>query len=316
MFVDRFMSTAMHYPCNYGYVPQTLSDDGDPVDVLVITPFPLIAGRGRDVPADRRAEDGRRGRRRRQAAGGADRQDPVDLQALAEARRHERAAPAADPALLRALQGPGGRQVGQGRRLGRPRGGARGDPPGMASYRHDAEAERSASSRSPALRCTTAAVRLHPGCSRCSRCFCRRRRRRAAQPLPAGVGQGAPSVEGIAEYRLANGLQVLLFPDDSKPTTTVNLTYRVGSRHENYGETGMAHLLEHMLFKGTPTHPKRLGRVREARPGAPTAPPSFDRTNYFEQLLRQRRQPGAGTSAGRPTRWSTASSRARTSTPR
>ena len=43
MFVDRFMSTAMHYPCNYGYVPQTLSDDGDPVDVLVITPFPLAA---------------------------------------------------------------------------------------------------------------------------------------------------------------------------------------------------------------------------------------------------------------------------------
>jgi inorganic pyrophosphatase len=44
MFVDRFMSTAMHYPCNYGYVPQTLSDDGDPVDVLVITPFPLLPG--------------------------------------------------------------------------------------------------------------------------------------------------------------------------------------------------------------------------------------------------------------------------------
>jgi inorganic pyrophosphatase len=43
MFVDRFMSTAMHYPCNYGYIPQTLSDDGDPVDVLVITPFPLAA---------------------------------------------------------------------------------------------------------------------------------------------------------------------------------------------------------------------------------------------------------------------------------
>jgi inorganic pyrophosphatase len=43
MFVDRFMSTAMHYPCNYGYVPMTLSDDGDPVDVLVITPFPLAA---------------------------------------------------------------------------------------------------------------------------------------------------------------------------------------------------------------------------------------------------------------------------------
>ena len=44
LFVDRFMSTAMHYPCNYGYVPQTLSDDGDPVDVLVITPYPLTPG--------------------------------------------------------------------------------------------------------------------------------------------------------------------------------------------------------------------------------------------------------------------------------
>jgi inorganic pyrophosphatase len=44
LFVDRFMSTSMHYPCNYGYVPQTLSDDGDPVDVLVITPFPLVPG--------------------------------------------------------------------------------------------------------------------------------------------------------------------------------------------------------------------------------------------------------------------------------
>jgi len=44
MFVDRFMSTAMHYPCNYGYVPHTLSDDGDPVDVLVITPIPLLTG--------------------------------------------------------------------------------------------------------------------------------------------------------------------------------------------------------------------------------------------------------------------------------
>ena len=44
LFVDRFMTTAMHYPCNYGYIPQTLSDDGDPVDVLVITPFPLVPG--------------------------------------------------------------------------------------------------------------------------------------------------------------------------------------------------------------------------------------------------------------------------------
>lgn len=44
MFVDRFMGTAMHYPCNYGYIPQTLSDDGDPADVLVITPVPVITG--------------------------------------------------------------------------------------------------------------------------------------------------------------------------------------------------------------------------------------------------------------------------------
>lgn len=44
IFVDRFMATPMHYPTNYGYVPHTLSDDGDPVDVLVVSPFPLIAG--------------------------------------------------------------------------------------------------------------------------------------------------------------------------------------------------------------------------------------------------------------------------------
>src|SRR5215470_20226283 len=75
-----------------------------------------------------------------------------------------------------------------------------------------------------------------------------------AQPLPAGVTK-VTSVEGIDEYRLSNGLQVLLVPDDSKPSTTVNLTYRVGSRFENYGETGMAHLLEHLMFKGTPRNP-------------------------------------------------------------
>ena len=44
LFVDRFMSTSMHYPCNYGYIPQTLSDDGDPCDVLVLSPVPLIPG--------------------------------------------------------------------------------------------------------------------------------------------------------------------------------------------------------------------------------------------------------------------------------
>ncbi|MFT7506416.1 MAG: zinc protease, partial [Gammaproteobacteria bacterium] len=62
-------------------------------------------------------------------------------------------------------------------------------------------------------------------------------------------------VEGISEYRLKNGLQVLLFPDQTKETVTVNVTYKVGSKNESYGETGMAHLLEHLVFKGTPKHP-------------------------------------------------------------
>ena len=62
------------------------------------------------------------------------------------------------------------------------------------------------------------------------------------------------AVEGITEYQLENGLKVLLFPDASMPRVTVNITVFVGSRHEGYGEAGMAHLLEHMLFKGTPTH--------------------------------------------------------------
>ena len=72
-------------------------------------------------------------------------------------------------------------------------------------------------------------------------------------PLPPGVDR-VTSVEGITEYRLANGLRVVLFPDPSKPTITVNMTYRVGSRNEGYGETGMAHLLEHMMFKGATHH--------------------------------------------------------------
>ncbi|MCA0177218.1 MAG: insulinase family protein [Proteobacteria bacterium] len=87
-------------------------------------------------------------------------------------------------------------------------------------------------------------------------------------------------VEGITEYRLANGLQVLLVPDDAKPTTTVNVTYHVGSRHENYGETGMAHLLEHLIFKGTPTYPKVWDEFskRGLRANGTTW---LDRTNYF-----------------------------------
>ncbi len=91
------------------------------------------------------------------------------------------------------------------------------------------------------------------------------------------------SVEGITEYRLGNGLRVLLFPDAGKPTITVNITYMVGSRNENYGETGMAHLLEHLLFKGTPKHPDVPKELTEhgARPNGST---SLDRTNYFETV--------------------------------
>jgi zinc protease len=101
----------------------------------------------------------------------------------------------------------------------------------------------------------------------------------SAQTLPGGI-QAVRSVEGIDEYRLPNGLQVLLVPDDSKPTTTVNLTYRVGSRHENYGETGMAHLLEHMLFKGSPKHPEPKAELSR-RGFAFNGSTAFDRTNYF-----------------------------------
>jgi zinc protease len=91
------------------------------------------------------------------------------------------------------------------------------------------------------------------------------------------------AVEGITEYRLPNGLRVLLFPDQSKPTVTVNVTYMVGSRHEGYGETGMAHLLEHMQFKGTTTRhdiPTEMDK-HGARWNASTW---LDRTNYFETM--------------------------------
>lgn len=99
-----------------------------------------------------------------------------------------------------------------------------------------------------------------------------------AQALPAGI-RAVTSVEGADEYRLPNGLQLLLIPDDSKPTTTVNLTYRVGSRHENYGETGMAHLLEHMLFKGTPKNPKVWSEFQKRGLDA-NGSTWLDRTNY------------------------------------
>jgi len=91
------------------------------------------------------------------------------------------------------------------------------------------------------------------------------------------------SVEGITEYRLENGLRVLLFPDPSQPTITVNITYLVGSRHEGYGETGMAHLLEHLLFQGTPEHPNIDDEFAERGVRA-NGTTWFDRTNYYESF--------------------------------
>jgi zinc protease len=103
-----------------------------------------------------------------------------------------------------------------------------------------------------------------------------------SQTLPQGV-QRVTSVEGITEYSLPNGLHVLLFPDESKPKVTVNMTYLVGSRHEGYGETGMAHLLEHMLFKETKSG--RDVKKELSDHGADfNGSTSYDRTNYYETV--------------------------------
>ncbi|MCH2212185.1 MAG: insulinase family protein [Fuerstiella sp.] len=91
------------------------------------------------------------------------------------------------------------------------------------------------------------------------------------------------SIEGITEYQLDNGLRVLLLPDVSRPTVTVNLTILVGSRHEGYGEAGMAHLLEHMLFRGTPTHDD-IPRLLKERGAEFNGTTWLDRTNYYETL--------------------------------
>jgi zinc protease len=108
---------------------------------------------------------------------------------------------------------------------------------------------------------------------------------RAAAPTPGAAARATrvASVEGITEYRLPNGLRVLLFPDASQPTATVNITYFVGSAREGYGETGMAHLLEHLVFKGTPRHPNIPQELTShgARPNGTTW---YDRTNYFETV--------------------------------
>ncbi len=100
-----------------------------------------------------------------------------------------------------------------------------------------------------------------------------------ADGSPSGLTQ-LSAVEGVAEYALPNGLRVLLAPDASKPTTTVNMTYLVGARHENYGQTGMAHLLEHLLFRGTPSLRNALAEFSR-RGLAANGSTTSDRTNYY-----------------------------------
>ena len=119
----------------------------------------------------------------------------------------------------------------------------------------------------------------------------------AFSQTPAPAFRKVTSVEGITEYALPNGLQVLLFPDPSKPKVTVNMTYLVGSRYEGYGETGMAHLLEHLLFLQTRTrtnikkeltdHGARHERHHLVRPH-----------QLLRDALRQRREPALGAGAG------------------
>jgi zinc protease len=104
-----------------------------------------------------------------------------------------------------------------------------------------------------------------------------------ATSATAARAEKVRELEGITEYRLPNGLQILLFPDQTKSTVTVNMTYFVGSRVEGYGETGMAHLLEHMLFKGTDKYDSIFAALQ--RRGAwMNGTTWFDRTNYYETL--------------------------------
>lgn len=104
-----------------------------------------------------------------------------------------------------------------------------------------------------------------------------------AAALAIDPPQKVASVEGVTEYKLSNGARVLLFPEASQPQISVNMTVLVGSRHEGYGEAGMAHLLEHLVFKGTPTFPNVPKAIRDH--GATfNGTTNSDRTNYFETL--------------------------------
>jgi len=104
----------------------------------------------------------------------------------------------------------------------------------------------------------------------------------SAQALPPGVRTG-PSMAGITEYTYPNGLRVLLLPDSGSSTITVNAVYLVGSRHEGYGESGMAHLLEHLNFIKS-THDRNIKKELEDRGARWNGTTWYDRTNYYETV--------------------------------
>ncbi len=104
----------------------------------------------------------------------------------------------------------------------------------------------------------------------------------AAQTLPQGVRKG-PSLAGITEYTYPNGLRVLLLPDSGSSTITVNIVYLVGSRHEGNGETGMAHLLEHLNFIKS-TNDRNIKKELEDHGARWNGTTWYDRTNYYETV--------------------------------
>src|ERR1700683_3539664 len=102
-------------------------------------------------------------------------------------------------------------------------------------------------------------------------------------PAVSAAPEFVTSVEGVKEYRLSNGLQILLVPDPAQTNVVVNVVYHVGSRQEGYGETGMAHLLEHMMFKGS----KKFSNIKQTiadKGASANGTTSYDRTYYYEIL--------------------------------
>lgn len=106
-----------------------------------------------------------------------------------------------------------------------------------------------------------------------------------AQSRPEWAVNPVHQVEGLSSYKLPNGLQLVLYPNSTKASTTINLTVNVGSRHEGYGETGMAHLLEHLVFKGSPKFPTGIAEL-SSRGFRVNGTTSWDRTNYFASFPR------------------------------